>query len=190
MSRCPWTHNRPLDNHYHDTEWGVPLYSDPLLFEYIVLDTFQAGVSWWMILAKRENFRAAFDGFVPEIIAGYTKNDIERLLNDASIIRNRLKIEGTISNSRAFLALQAQEGSFAEYLWRFVGGQPIINHYTDISQVPPKTELAERLSKDLKKRGFKYMGPVTTYAFLQAAGIYNDHLENCDRWSEVQQMRR
>ncbi len=189
MPRCPWTGDRPLDNHYHDTEWGVPCFSDAVLFEYLVLDSFQAGVSWWLILSKRENFRRAFDQFTPEIIATYGPADVERLLHDAGIIRNRAKIEATIRNAQLYLELRAQT-TLSDYLWRYIDGQPIVNRHTELTQVPQYTPLAETMSKDLRKRGFKFMGPTTVYAFLQAAGLVNDHLMSCERWAQVQTLRR
>jgi len=181
-SRCAWTSNDPLMIAYHDEEWGVPVHDDLKLFEFLVLDAFQAGLSWLTILKKRESFRNAFDGFDPVKIAGYGENEITALLGDISIIRNKAKIQATITNARAYLQLVSEQGSFAEYVWRFVNGQPVINHWTSLSQIPAHTPVSDAMSKDLKKRGFSFVGSTICYAFMQAAGLVNDHTTDCFRY--------
>lgn len=166
---------------YHDTEWGVPLYDDRKLFEFLVLDAFQAGLNWSIILNKRENFRKAFDDFNPEKIARYRKARIEKLLTNSGIIRNRLKIEATVSNARAFLDVQKEPGGFSEYIWQFVNGKPVVNYWKNLKQLPAESKLSQAMSKDLKSRGFKFVGPTICYAFMQAAGLVNDHLIDCFR---------
>lgn len=181
QERCPWCGEDPLYQHYHDTEWGVPLHDDRALFEFLTLEGAQAGLSWITILRKRDNYRAAFDNFDATKIARYTARKVEKLLQDPGIVRNRLKVESTISNARAFLETQAAFGSFDRYLWDFVDGQPIVNRFTSLKQVPASTPLAEKLSKDLKKRGFRFVGPTIVYAHMQATGMVNDHLVGCHR---------
>lgn len=181
LERCPWCGEDPLYQHYHDTEWGVPLHDDRSLFEFLTLEGAQAGLSWITILRKRDNYRAAFDNFDATKIARYTARKVDKLLQDPGIVRNRLKVESTISNARAFLETQAAFGSFDRYLWDFVDGQPIVNRFTSLKQVPASTPLAEKLSKDLKKRGFRFVGPTIVYAHMQATGMVNDHLVGCHR---------
>lgn len=181
LERCPWCGEDPLYQHYHDNEWGVPLHDDRALFEFLTLEGAQAGLSWITILRKRENYRAAFDNFDATKVARYTARKVEKLLQDPGIVRNRLKVESTISNARAFLETQAAFGSFDRYLWDFVDGQPIVNRFTSLKQVPASTPLAEKLSKDLKKRGFRFVGPTIVYAHMQATGMVNDHLVGCHR---------
>ena len=182
--RC-WKTNDPLYIEYHDEEWGVPVHDDRTLFEFLILEGFQAGVSWALILRKRENFRRAFDGFDPVKVSKYTEKDAERLMNDPGILRNRLKIRSTISNAKRFLDVQAEFGSFDRYIWSFVGSEPIKNRFTSFSEMPSKTEISETMAKDLKKRGFKFVGPVICYSFMQAVGIVNDHLTHCFRYDEI-----
>jgi len=187
--RCPWPGRDPLYINYHDTEWGVPEYDDRALFEKLVLDGFQAGLSWITILRKRENFRKAFDGFEPEKIARYTPRHVEDLMGDAGIVRNRLKIEGTILSARAWIAIQEKD-SFADVLWSFVDGKPVNNRWRSMNQVPAETDMAKRMSKELKARGFKFVGPTIVYAFAQAVGIVNDHLVECFRHEDVKKLAR
>ena len=170
---------------YHDEEWGMPQHDDIRLFEALVLDGFQAGLSWLTILRKRENFRLAFDGFDPEKVAGYGPGKVEGLLQDKGIVRNRMKIEAAIGNARAFLEVQKEFGSFDRYIWGFVDGKPITNTFGSLKEMPAKTELAERISKDLKDRGFRFVGPTIIYAFMQGVGMVNDHVTGCFRHSEV-----
>lgn len=184
--RCGWCGTDPLYMHYHDTDWGVPEYDSRALFEKLILDGFQAGLSWITILRKRENFRAAFDGFKPEIIVNYDPTKIEALMRDAGIVRNRLKIEGTVRSAEAYLKMQ----DFSAYLWSHVGGKPINLEYEGFKQVPAKTALTEKMSKDLLKRGFKFVGPTIIYAFMQACGLYNDHLITCYRHEAVKKLAR
>ncbi len=178
IHRCPWCGIDPIYMHYHDTEWGVPEYDSRALFEKLVLDSFQSGLSWITILKKRDNFRTAFDGFDVEKIARYDEADFERLMNDAGIVRNRLKIRATIENAKAFLQLQEQQ-EFSAYLWQFVGGAPIINTLHTMAYNMPHTPLSKAIAKDLAQRGFKFCGPTVVYAFMQAVGIVNDHLVGC-----------
>ena len=167
--------------HYHDHEWGVPVHDDRLLFEYFVLDAFQAGLSWSTILNKRENFRRAFNNFDAKKIIKYNQRDVERLMQDAGIIRNRMKIEATIENAQQYLRIQKEYGSFDEYIWQFVKGKPIVNHFKTIKDIPAKTEVSDAMSKALKKEGFKFVGSTICYAFMQAAGMVNDHTQDCYR---------
>lgn len=177
--RCAWCEKDDLYRNYHDEEWGKPAYDDKILFEYLVLESFQAGLSWYTILKKRENFRVAFDDFNFKKIADYSDDKIEELLNDAGIVRNKLKILATINNAQRFLEVQKEFGSFSKYLWNFVDGEPIINHPKTLKEVPATTEISDDLSKDLKKRGFKFLGSTVVYAFMQAIGMVNDHVEEC-----------
>ena len=174
---------------YHDDEWGVPLHDDRKLFEFLVLDGFQAGLSWRTILNKRENFRAAFDGFDVERIARYRKPKIERLLEDAGIVRNRMKVEATVANAKAFLKVQEEFGSFDSYIWQFVDGTPKQNRWRSLKQLPANTPASDRMSKDLKDRGFKFVGTTICYAFMQAAGMVNDHLVACFRYDQLRRKR-
>lgn len=187
LLRCAWVNvEDALYTHYHDTEWGVPLQGDdPALFERLCLETAQAGLSWITILRKRENFRAAFDHFNPHIVAGYDDAKVEMLMQNAGIIRNRLKINAMINNASCFLATQAEFGSFSNFLWRYVDGKPIQNHWKSAAEVPAQTQISRQLSKDLSKRGFKFVGVTICYAIMQAIGMVNDHTITCFRHGEV-----
>jgi DNA-3-methyladenine glycosylase I len=182
LKRCPWPTNDPLMIEYHDMEWGVPLHDDRKIFEFIVLEGMQAGLSWATVLRKRENFRKAYRGFDPRIVAKFTHQDLERLLNDPGIIRNRLKIKASISNAGAFLAVQKEFGSFDKYMWQFVGGKPIKHRLRTLSQMPVTSPESDRFSRDLKRRGFKFVGSTIIYAHMQATGMINDHLMSCFRY--------
>jgi DNA-3-methyladenine glycosylase I len=184
-SRCGWTTDDPLYIAYHDEEWGVPVYDDRKLFEFLLLEGAQAGLSWFTILKKRENFRSAFEQFDPERIANFDEKRIEELLRNEGIIRNRRKIESAVTNARAFLAIQEQFGSFKEYIWAFVNGKPIINHWNTIKEVPASTPLSDTISKDLKKRGFSFVGSTICYSFMQATGLVMDHTTDCFRYQEL-----
>lgn len=186
--RCNWVNTNPKMIKYHDEEWGVPLHDDGKLFEFIVLEGFQAGLSWQTVLNKRENFREAFDNFDPEIVAGYDRLKMEELMNNSSIIRNRLKIAACINNARCFLEIQKEFGSFDKYIWKFVDFKPIVNSFNDMKEVPAKTPLSDKISKDLKKRGFKFVGSTVIYAHMQATGMVNDHLTYCFRHKEINSM--
>lgn len=183
--RCPWSQSNPLMVKYHDEEWGVPVHDDRKLFEFLVLDAFQAGLSWATILNKRENFRKAFENFDPGKIAAYGEAEINVRLQDTGIIRNRQKIAATITNARAFLEVQKEFGSFDSYIWQFTDGKTIINTWQTQSEIPAKTDISDKMSKDLQKRGFKFVGSTICYAFMQAAGMINDHLVSCFRYEEV-----
>ena len=185
--RCGWVGQEPIYIEYHDTEWGVPEYNSRALWEKLILDGFQAGLSWITILKKRENFRAAFAGFDPAVIAQWGEDDVLRCLGDPGIIRHRGKIEATIGNARAWQAIEAEQG-FDRYLWDYVGGAPIQNCWTTLAEVPAQTLLSQQISKDLKKRGFKFCGPTIVYAFMQAVGMVNDHLISCPRHQAVARM--
>lgn len=187
--RCGWAGTDETYIAYHDTEWGVPEYDSRALWEKLVLDGFQAGLSWLTILKKRENFRKAFQGFDPDIIAGWGTAEINRLLADPGIIRHRGKIEATLGNARAWQAIEADEG-FATYLWHHVGGAPIRNRWRTLAEVPAETEISRALSKDLKKNGFKFCGPTIVYAFMQAVGMVNDHLASCPCHDRVARLGR
>ena len=179
--RCPWPGQDPFYVAYHDDEWGVPERDDRALYEKLVLDGFQAGLSWITILRKRENFRRAFDGFQPEKIARYTPKKIERLMQDAGIVRNRMKIEGAVASARAWLDVMEKGPGFSALLWDFVGGEPKLNRFRTVKQVPAATEQSQAMSKELAGRGFKFVGPTIVYAFMQATGMVNDHLVDCYR---------
>lgn len=181
LARCPWPKQDPIYLAYHDTEWGVPEYDDRALYEKLMLDGFQAGLSWITILRKRDNFRHAFDGFEPGKIARYTSKKIERLMNDAGIVRNRAKIEGAVVSARAYLKIMESGPGFSNLLWDFLDGNPRQNQFRSIRQVPAETELSRRVSKELIGRGFKFVGPTIVYAFMQAVGMVNDHLVSCHR---------
>jgi len=183
--RCPWAGEDPLYVHYHDTEWGVPVYDDQKLFEFLILEGAQAGLSWITVLRKRENYRKAFDGFDPKKIARYTPKKIEALMQNEGIIRNRLKIESAVKNAQAFLKLQEECGSFSDYQWSFVGGSPLQNKLVTLKNIPAKTEISDALSKDLKKRGFNFVGSTIMYAHMQAVGMVNDHLTSCFRYKQI-----
>lgn len=179
-ARCPWAQTEP-SVHYHDTEWGVPLHDDRALFELLTLEGAQAGLSWAIVLAKRENYRRAFDRFDVATVARYGDRETEALLANPGIVRNRLKIAATIRNAQVFLAVQREFGSFDRYLWGFVGGRPIVNHRRTMREIPTRTAESDALSRDLLKRGFKFVGTTICYAFMQASGLVNDHLTNCPR---------
>ena len=178
-TRCAWSGTDPLYQQYHDEEWGVPVHDDRHLFEMINLEGAQAGLSWITILRKRENYRAAFDNFDAAKIARYDEAKLAALLANSGIVRNRLKVAGVVKNARAFLAIQQEFGTFDGYIWRFVGGQPLINHRQSLRDIPAQTAEAEAMSKDLKKRGFTFVGPTICYAFMQAVGMVNDHTVDC-----------
>ncbi len=183
--RCGWCKGDALYQKYHDEEWGVPVKDDELLFEFLILETFQAGLSWITILRKRENFRQAFDHFDYKKIANYGDPKIESLLGDAGIIRNKLKIRATVTNAQAFIAVQKEFGSFSNYIWGFVNGQPVKNNHINYKNAPAHTPISDAISKDLKKRGFKFVGSTVIYAHMQATGMVNDHEVNCFRYNEV-----
>ncbi|MBV7441624.1 DNA-3-methyladenine glycosylase I [Weeksellaceae bacterium TAE3-ERU29] len=182
VQRCDWVTEDSIYKEYHDNEWGKPVYDDKILFEFLLLEGFQAGLSWITILKKRENFRKAFDDFDYKKIADYTPKKLEELQNDKGIIRNKLKIKSAVTNAQAFLKVREEFGSFSEYIWQFVNHQPIINQFKNHSEVPASTELSDAISKDLKKRGFKFVGTTIIYAFMQAVGMVNDHTENCFKY--------
>lgn len=184
-TRCSWCGTDPLYMEYHDYEWGVPVYDDDKLFEFLILETFQAGLSWITILRKRENFRKAFDNFNYKKIAIYSEKKFDELIQDAGIIRNKLKIKATISNAVAFMEIQKEFGSFSKYIWSFTNGKPIKNKWDDLNNVPATTDLSDTISKDLKKRGFKFVGSTVIYAHMQATGMVNDHVKDCFRYNEV-----
>ena len=183
--RCAWAGTDPIYIKYHDTEWGVPLHDDRRLFESLVLDGFQAGLSWITILKKRPNYRKAFDDFDPEKIAVYNSRKLKALLSDKGIVRNKLKIEAAVQNARAFLSVKEEFGSFNDYIWQFTGGKTIKNAWKKMADIPAQTNVSAAMSKDLKKRGFKFVGPTICYAFMQAAGMVNDHLVDCFRYHQV-----
>lgn len=185
VQRCAWVGDDPLYVAYHDQEWGVPVRDDRRLFEFLVLEGAQAGLSWLTILRKREGYRKAFAGFDPAEVASFSTTEVERLLTDPGIVRNRLKIQSAVSNARAFLAVQEEFGSFAGYVWRFVDGETIHNEWRNVAEIPAKTVEAERLSADLKQRGFRFVGPTIVYAHMQATGMVNDHTVDCFRWGEL-----
>ncbi|MCF8041768.1 MAG: DNA-3-methyladenine glycosylase I [Desulfarculaceae bacterium] len=185
VARCPWCGEDPLYRDYHDREWGVPLHDDRRLFEMLLLESFQAGLSWLTILRKRENFRAAFDGFDPVKVAAYGDGKIEALMSDAGIVRNRAKIKAVINNAGVFLELQKEFGSFERYLWAFVGHHPVQHAYSELAQIPAEDETSRAMSKDLKKRGMGFVGPTTMYALMQSVGMVNDHLTGCFRYGQL-----
>ena len=186
--RCPWPGEDPFYVAYHDNEWGVPLYDDRKLFEFLVLQGMQAGLSWSTILNKRENFRAAFSNFDARTVAQYDAKDIRRLMKDAGIIRNRLKIMAAINNSKRFLDVQKEFDSFSNYIWAFVDNKPVTNKLKSFREMPARTELSDKISGDLRKRGFSFIGSTIIYAHMQATGMVNDHLVSCPRWKEIAQM--
>lgn len=185
VSRCPWALSGQLMTVYHDTEWGVPVYNDRKLFEFLILEGAQAGLSWNTVLLKRENYRRAFDFFDPEKIALYGENKINMLLSDKGLIRNRRKIESTVINARAFLDICNNKGSFSQYIWEFTDGKSIINHSVNMSEIPSSTSESVNMSRDLIKRGFRFTGPTICYAFMQAVGMVNDHITGCYRFNEL-----
>lgn len=183
--RCGWCMGDPLYEAYHDHEWGVPLKDDAAIFEFLILETFQAGLSWITVLRKRENFRAAFENFDYKKIANYSEEKIADLMQDSGIIRNGAKIRASVSNARAFMKVQEDFGNFSDYIWSFVNGSPLQNDWNHLKEVPATTSISEALSKDLKKRGFKFVGPTVVYAHMQATGMVNDHVTHCFRHKEV-----
>ncbi len=183
-SRCPWPSDE-LYIAYHDTEWGVPVHDDRTIFEFLILEGAQAGLSWHTVLKKRENYRAVFDQFDPEKVARYNQKKIDKLLADPGIIRNRLKVGSAVGNAKAFLAVQEEFGTFDRYIWQFVGGKPIINHPRSMKEIPPQTKESDAMSKDLKQRGFRFVGSTICYAHMQATGMVNDHLTACFRHREL-----
>ncbi|MEJ2377203.1 MAG: DNA-3-methyladenine glycosylase I [Pseudolabrys sp.] len=190
LTRCPWPKQDPLYVAYHDEEWGVPEYDDRALYEKLMLDGFQAGLSWITILRKRDNFRRAFDGFAPEKIARYTPKKIERLMQDAGIVRNRAKIEGAVSSARAYIKIMESSPGFSHLLWDFLDGKPTLNNFRSMKQVPAETDISRRMSKELVAHGFKFVGPTIVYAFMQAVGMVNDHLVSCHRHAAVQKLAK
>jgi DNA-3-methyladenine glycosylase I len=190
MHRCSWAGTDPVYIDYHDREWGVPMHDERTLFEMLVLDGAQAGLSWITILKKRDNYRAAFDNFDAAKMARYGERKVQVLLNNPGIVRNRLKVGAAIQNARMLLKLQEQEGSLAEYLWRYVDGKPVINAWRSIKEIPARTPLSDTISKDLSRRGFKFVGPTICYAFMQAMGMVNDHTIDCFRYRELGGKRR
>ncbi|MCU7916526.1 MAG: DNA-3-methyladenine glycosylase I [Candidatus Thiodiazotropha sp. (ex Gloverina cf. vestifex)] len=187
-TRCTWAGSDPLYQSYHDTEWSVPCFDDQRLFEFLILEGAQAGLAWITILRKRANYLKNFDDFDPRKVARYSQKRIEKLLQDPGIVRNRLKVESTVTNAKAYLLMQEKHGSFSDYLWNYVDGEPIINHWRAINQVPASTPLSDQLSKDLKKAGFRFVGATICYAYMQAVGMVNDHTTDCFRHSEVKQL--
>jgi DNA-3-methyladenine glycosylase I len=185
ITRCPWCEKSDSERHYHDTEWGVPVYDDQKLFEFLVLDTFQAGLSWKIVLEKRENFRQAFFQFDPNEIVINGPDALEDWLQNTGLVRNRLKMKGLIANAAAFLQVQSDWGSFASYVWSFVEGKPIQNSWLSQNQIPAQSPEAMAMSKDMKKKGFSFCGPTICYAFMQAAGLVQDHLTSCFRYKEI-----
>jgi len=183
--RCPWCLGHPLYLEYHDLEWGTPLHDDRKLFEFLILETFQAGLSWLTVLKKRERFREVFARFDPEKVALFTPADERRLLDDPGIIRNRLKVASAVANARAFLEIQARHGSFDAYIWSFQDGLPVVNRYRTLAELPASTPMAETISRDLRSRGFRFVGPTVVYAHMQATGMVNDHLVDCFRHAEL-----
>ena len=185
LNRCPWAGSDPLYQAYHDDEWGVPVHDDRTLFEFLILEGAQAGLSWITILRKRDAYRRAFAGFEPAAVAAFDEERITALLADPGIVRNRLKINAAVGNARAFLAVQREFGSFDAYVWGFVGGRPIVNVWATLAEVPAETTASRALSADLKRRGFRFVGPTIMYAYMQAVGLVNDHLVSCFRYQEV-----
>ena len=183
--RCAWSTTDPVYIRYHDTEWGVPVHDDRKIFEFLILEGAQAGLSWLTILKRREGYQKAFEGFDPEKVARFTPEKIAGLLQDTGIIRNKLKVNAAVTNARAFLAVQEEFGSFDAYAWRFVGGHPKVNTFTEMEQVPATSKESDAFSKDLKQRGFKFVGSTIIYAHMQATGMVNDHLVSCFRYHEV-----
>jgi len=190
MRRCPWCERTDLERAYHDNEWGVPVFSDKKQFEFLVLESAQAGLSWLTVLRKRENYRRLYDGFDPEKVARYGEKKIQELMSERGIIRNRKKIEASINNAMRFLEIQDEFGSFSDYLWGFMGGVPVTNSWEELSEIPASTELSVAVSRDLKKRGFRFMGPIIVYSHLQATGVVNDHLVSCFRYDEILELSK
>jgi len=189
MQRCEWAKSNPLETHYHDEDWGVPVHDDRILFEMLILESAQSGLSWATILKKRAGYLAAFDNFDATKIAGYSADKIAALVEDERIVRNKLKINATIQNAKLFLEMQHTHGSFDQFIWSFVGGKPINNQWQSESQVPASSIESENMSKTLKKLGFKFVGPTTCYAYMQAVGMVNDHVVSCFRYAAVLQLQ-
>ena len=190
MKRCEWANSGELEQSYHDNEWGVEIHDDRTLFEFLVLEGAQAGLSWSTVLRKREGYRRAFDNFDARKISRYSQDTVSRLLTNSEIIRNRLKIEAAITNARAFLQVQKEFGSFDSYIWRFVGGRPVQNSWRTMTDIPSSTPESDAMSKDLQKRGFKFIGPTICYAFMQAVGMVNDHVVDCFRYKQLENKRK
>jgi len=186
--RCAWPNSNPLMLDYHDMEWGVPLHDERKLFEFIILDGMQAGLSWEIILKKRANMSKAFHNFEPTLVAKFTEKDVLRLLNDSGIIRNKLKISSAITNAQSFLKVREEYDTFDKYIWQFVNHRPIVNKFRKLSELPAKTALSDAMSKELQRRGFKFVGSTICYAFMQAAGMVNDHSVDCFRYDEINKM--
>ena len=184
LLRC-WNTTEPLYVRYHDEEWGVPVHEENKFFEFLVLDAFQAGLTWWLILKRRDSLRKAFDGFDPQKVASYTASDVKRLMETPNIIHNERKIKAAVNNAAQFLLIQKEFGSFDVYIWRFVGGKTIVNNFARLEDLPAQTEVSKAMSKDLKHRGFQFVGPTICYAFMQAAGLVNDHLTGCFRHKQL-----
>ncbi|MBB3186270.1 DNA-3-methyladenine glycosylase I [Microbacter margulisiae] len=189
-TRCPWADTNDWNKIYHDTEWGVPVHDDTKLFEFLVLDAFQAGLSWVTILKKRENFRKAFDHFNANIIASYTEDKIQSLMQNANIIRNQMKIRATVDNAQSFLQIQEKYGSFDKYIWQFTNYQTLVNSWINQVNIPASSKESDEMSRSLKTHGFKFVGTTICYAFMQAAGMVNDHTIHCFRYQEVQQIHQ
>jgi DNA-3-methyladenine glycosylase I len=185
QTRCAWVGDDPLYIAYHDTEWGAPVHDDRTLFEFLILEGAQAGLSWSTILKKRDNYRAAFDNFDPATVAAYNADKLAALLADPGIVRNRLKVHSAVQNAQAFLRVQAEFGSFDAYMWGFVNGRPLQNAWRSLAEIPAATELSRAISKDLRKRGFNFVGPTIVYAFMQAVGLVNDHTVDCFRYAAL-----
>ena len=185
MIRCKWADGSEIYREYHDNEWGVPVYDDRKIFEFLILESAQAGLSWITILKRRKGYRDAFANFDPFVVANYDELKLEELMQNAAIIRNRKKIEAAIGNAKAFIKVKEEFGTFSKYIWSFVGGKPIVNHLKDLSEMPAKTELSEKIAKDLKKRGFSFLGATVIYAHMQATGMVNDHCTYCYRHQEL-----
>ena len=190
MRRCPWCERTDLERAYHDNEWGVPVFSDKKQFEFLVLESAQAGLSWLTVLRKRENYRRLYDEFDPEKVARYGEKKIQELMSESGIIRNRKKIEASINNAMRFLEIQDEFGSFSDYLWGFTGGVPVTNSWEELLEIPASTELSVAVSRNLKKRGFRFMGPIIVYSHLQATGVVNDHLVSCFRYDEILELSK
>jgi DNA-3-methyladenine glycosylase I len=187
LKRC-WNTTNPLYIRYHDEEWGVPLHDDNKIFEFLVLEGFQAGLSWRLILERREAFMQAFNGFDPKKVASYTESHIESLMNNPNVVRNRSKILAAVTNAKKFIEIQKEFGTFDNYIWQFVDGKPINNSFQELADLPAKTKISETISRELKKRGFQYVGPTICYAFMQAIGLVNDHLTSCFRYEEIRKL--
>ena len=185
MPRCPWCEQSDIETNYHDEEWGVPVFSDEKQFEFLILESAQAGLSWLTVLRKRENYRHLYDGFDVEKVARYGEEKVRELMSNGGVIRNRMKIEASVNNAARFLEIQKEFGSFCDYLWGFTGGVTVTNAWEEQSQVPASTDLSATVSQDLKTRGFRFVGPTTVYAHLQAVGVVNDHLVSCFRYEEI-----